>query len=107
MEYSFLKSKKIYIKWMQEAYARGDSEAVYIAELLIEAAVDKELSDVQKAYFNLYWYEGCKMQEIAQLMNVDKSTVSRTLNRALNNLSHFFECVATINKIILEVQKVG
>jgi RNA polymerase sigma factor (sigma-70 family) len=46
------------------------------------------LSPKQYQYVQMYYVDGLKMTEIAERMNVNKSTVSRTISRAKQRLQH-------------------
>ncbi len=49
-------------------------------------AVVASLSQAQKKYCIAYFYEGMNMREISELYGVNKSTVSRTISRAKQNI---------------------
>lgn len=48
--------------------------------------IREQLTPKQRQYLVLYYYEEKTMPEIAELMGVNKATVSRTINRARNKL---------------------
>lgn len=53
---------------------------------LLKYAINTELTETQRDYCRLYYYEGMTMEEIAVLRERNKSTVSRTIKRARNRL---------------------
>lgn len=52
--------------------------------------IDFNLTKTQKSYIMLYYTENKTVSQIAQLYGVNKSTVSRTIKRAENNLRRAF-----------------
>lgn len=48
--------------------------------------IDENLTKTQKSYIMLYYSENKTVVEIARMFGVNKSTVSRTINRAKANL---------------------
>lgn len=74
----------VYARIMSEAES-NDRE---ISELKIKLtmALRQEVSPKQRLALRLYYVDGMKMTEIAEELGVDRSTVSRTLKRAENNL---------------------
>jgi len=48
--------------------------------------VKNVLTPKQHQYIQMYYIDGLKMPEIAKQMNVNVSTVSRTINRAVRRL---------------------
>jgi RNA polymerase sigma factor (sigma-70 family) len=53
---------------------------------LVRSMMKECLSDRQKQILLLYFEEQKNMVEIAQILGINKSTVSRTLHRGLNNV---------------------
>lgn len=53
----------------------------------LSIAIQEELSETQRLYFSLYHLEGVPIHEIADICGVNKSTVSRVLRAANNNLA--------------------
>ena len=49
------------------------------------------LTPRQQEMLTLYYFERKKIPEIARELNVNKSTVSRTLNRAVENIRRYLE----------------
>lgn len=73
--------KVAYNYWFRKQFQEDDYEAFPIKGLLYKA-IELELSDTQKTYFNLYYFEGLNCTEIAEQCGVNKSTVSRTLKKS-------------------------
>lgn len=53
---------------------------------LLRDMFDSDLTKKQKSYIMLYYRDGVSETEIARRMGVNKSTVSRTINRAKQRL---------------------
>lgn len=79
----FKQEKAAYDYWFSRQFnGGGDDDLVENVSAAIYAAVRLELSEKQRRYFSQYYFEGLTMQEIADINNVNKSTVSRTVKRA-------------------------
>ena len=62
-----------------------DPETIYIRKETREEAL-AALTDKQREVFRLYYEEGYRQREIAEMMNVAQQTVSRLLDKALNRI---------------------
>lgn len=71
-----------YLDWM---HGESESGRDRIIELL-RTAIREDLSEKQMTYLTRYYIDGMTQGEIGELYGVDKSSVSRTLSRAKNNL---------------------
>ena len=58
-----------------------------VAVRALREIVKEELSERQKQFIVLYYYENKTMAEIADICGVNVSTVSRTLRRARKNIT--------------------
>ena len=65
-----------------EIEASIDAEQRLSAEKAVVMAIDEELTDRQKEVLLLYYFEGKNIIEIAKMLGVNKSSVSRLLSRA-------------------------
>ncbi len=65
---------------------KGASNAVKIETLkrMVTLIIKHELSIRQKTILELYFVRSLKYYQIAEILNISKSTVSRTKKRALN-----------------------
>ncbi len=54
---------------------------------LVAKVIAGRLTKTQKCYIMLYYKDGLTMEEIAQRFGVCRSTVSRTIGRARNNIA--------------------
>lgn len=54
---------------------------------IIKQVISEQLSERQRELCILYFYEEMDMPAIAELLCINKSTVSRTLARALKNIN--------------------
>ena len=57
----------------------------------LEKVIHTRLTTRQQEILTMYYFEKKKIPEIAQLLGVNKSTVSRTLNRAIENIRLYLE----------------
>lgn len=91
-------------RWHSIKYVSFDACKEYIADASINTSKDngdclksaknvlshiiaEQLSERQKQVALLYFFERKNIPQIAQLLEVNKSTVSRTLARALKNIN--------------------
>lgn len=63
-----------------------DDKLHKIAKRALREVVAEELSQRQKQFIVLYYYEKNTMAQVAELCGVNVSTVSRTLSRARRNI---------------------
>lgn len=63
-----------------------DDKLRKIAKRALREVVSEELTERQKQLIVLYYYENNTMAEIAEICEVNVSTVSRTLRRARKNI---------------------
>ena len=57
----------------------------------MKKVVEEQLSTRQKQMIVLYYYKEMDMPEIAEMLGINVSTVSRTLNRAKQNLMKYLK----------------
>ena len=76
--------KQMYQVWQRDAGATNDRDLRHLRNC-IALAVEECLTPCQRDVLTLYMI-GYNQLEIAKMRKVDKSTVSRTLNRAMDNL---------------------
>lgn len=53
---------------------------------LLKKAINRELTNKQRQCLMMYYFEGKKMTEIAKELNLNKSTVTRHIQKAKHNL---------------------
>lgn len=53
---------------------------------LLKRAIHNELSDVDVEILNMYFFKGYTQREIAKVLGVNCSTVSRRINKSLDTL---------------------
>ncbi len=56
-------------------------------KLIMKKVINEELSPRQKELCYMYFYKKLDMPQIASILNINKSTVSRTLARAVKNIN--------------------
>ncbi len=59
---------------------------------LLDYCLNDNLTKTQKCYIMLYYKKGLNVTQIAGLFNVNKSTVSRTINRGKTRLLKAIRC---------------
>lgn len=64
-----------------------DDRLIKVAKRALREVVAEELSQRQKQFVVLYYYDKHTMLEIAEICEVNVSTVSRTLQRARKNIA--------------------
>ena len=74
----------VYARIMSEA--ETNDKEINELKIKLTMALRQEVSPKQRLALRLYYVDGMKMKEIAEELGVDRSTVSRTLKRAENNL---------------------
>lgn len=57
----------------------------------LKTVIQEELSDLQRDVLLAYYFEKKKQVQIAQERKVNKSTISRTMKRAKENLRKFLK----------------
>lgn len=67
---------------------KGTSNAVKIETLkrMVKLIIKQELSSRQRTILELYFVRGLKYFQIAEILNVSRSTVSRTKKRAFKSI---------------------
>ena len=74
------------IALMREKNSATNAPQLAIVKKALADVIKNGLTPRQKQMVVLYYYEGMKMKEIAALLEVDPTTVSRTLTRARRNI---------------------
>lgn len=78
--------EKELIALMREKTSATNERQVTILKKALADVIKNDLTTRQKQMIVLYYYEGMKMKEIAAMLEVDPTTVSRTLSRAMHNI---------------------
>ena len=67
---------------------KGTSNAIKIETLkrMVTLIIKQELSEKQRTILDMYFVRGLKYNQIAEILNVSKSTVSRTKARSLKTI---------------------
>lgn len=83
----FKQDRQAYSDWFQTQFSADCEEnAAQNLAKMIHAAIQYELTDSQRTYFTAYYLDGLTMDEIGELHGVNKSTVSRTVKRAMDRV---------------------
>ena len=70
----------------EESEAETNQAQMQRLKRALRDVIKNDLTPRQKEMVVLYYYEGMRMPQIAQQLNRDVSTVSRTIKRARRNL---------------------
>lgn len=57
----------------------------------VQKVIQDELTDIERETLTAYYYERLKVEQIARMRGVNKSTVSRTLHRAEAKLRKYLK----------------
>ncbi len=60
-------------------------------KIIIRDVIETELTKRQKQILILYFYKNLKMTEISKMLNINKSTVSRTIERGIKKIHKFLK----------------
>lgn len=71
-----------FMQWLLSENDREDEDRDYMKELL-RTALQEEVTPTQLTYIIAYYVEKLSMPEIADRYGVNRSTVSRTINRGM------------------------
>lgn len=89
--------------WDSIARAYGSDEMTdEQSKILVSILSDsfEGCTDLQKTYINDYYYHGLTIDDIAEKLNINKSSVSRTIKRGMSNISkHVIARLAIANCI--------
>ena len=91
----FLYNDKAYLQML--AGKKPDSDNIAKIKMLSSAlsyCISSSLTEKQRLYIELYYFKRLNIPQIAKKMKVNKSTVSRTLSRARDKMSHQLEFIA-------------
>lgn len=75
----------------QNENGEGNSEIKKIAIKALKKVIEEQLTTRQKQYLVLYYYNNVDMVQIAKQFGVNKSTVSRTINRARQKIYKYMK----------------
>lgn len=68
-----------------------NENSLLLIKHVLPRVIEEKLSDRQKECIRLYYFEQLKMNEVANLMGIDRTTVSRTLKRGRNRIKMSLE----------------
>ena len=77
-------------RWLRET-AGDNSQRRERLKRNLRRAMKRELTPRQQEIMALYFFENRPMTEIAAMLGINKSTVSRCLRRGQKRLRHFLE----------------
>lgn len=75
----------------ETAETESNTELRKIAKRAMKKVIEEELTTRQKQFIVLYYYKQMDMPTIAKECGVNISTVSRTLNRARQNIFRYIK----------------
>ncbi len=68
-----------------------NAQQLKLVKKALAEVIKNDLTGRQKQMIVLYYYEGMRMREIAEQLQLDPSTVSRTLTRARRNILQYLK----------------
>ena len=71
--------------WLRENAETNNEQMSRLRRNLLKA-IDEDLTPRQREVVSMHYFNGLSVAKIAEKLNVDRSTVSRTLARAEQNL---------------------
>ncbi len=71
--------------------SEDDPQKIGRATKAYQFAVQKELTATQRKYFFAYYRDGLNYTQIGQKYRVNRTTVWRTVNRAMKTIQHCLE----------------
>ncbi|HHX57125.1 MAG TPA: sigma-70 family RNA polymerase sigma factor [Clostridiales bacterium] len=83
---SVLEFDKKIIEMANASNASDNSQTIAKVKKVMVEVIKNDLTARQKELIMLYYYKNMKVIEIAEQLNIDHSTVSRTLSRARKNI---------------------
>lgn len=89
---TYLHDISAFKEWEQSSRG-GNEQILNRLKIALKAAIVRELSETQKKYMVAYYVDGLTMQKVADTYCVDRTTVSKTLNRARRRLNHILRYV--------------
>lgn len=83
--------KQMFDLMSQNEHSENNSGLRKIAIHALKKVIEEQLTTRQKQYIMLYYYEDVDMVQIAKQFGVNKSTVSRTINFAKQNIYKYMK----------------
>lgn len=87
---NFLNSDKEMFSLLKQKEVLNDDSSRIIKKAL-KKIIEEQLSEKQKEYIVLYYFKELDMATIAEMCEVNISTVSRTINRARQNIFKYMK----------------
>ena len=90
-----MSNEKVPYEWTKWLAEESGNNSIYLLCMrnALPDIMDTELTDIQKQYVEMRFYRHMTLQEIADEMGIDRSTVSKTLKRALMNMKKALDYV--------------
>lgn len=70
---------------------KSNDEQLFRLKEAVAKVIQNELTKRQCEILDLYFFQNKSVEEIAALLNVNKSTISRTKNRAIDKIKRFLQ----------------
>ena len=84
-------NKEMFKLFNEQSESETNGEKLKLVKKALKKVVEEQLSARQKQMIVLYYYKEIDMPEIAEMLGINVSTVSRTLNRARQNLMKYLK----------------
>lgn len=92
IHWDFSQSNKEMFKLLNQfSETQTNEDKLKLAKKALKKVVEEQLTTRQKQVIVLYYYEQVNMPTIAKMLGVNPSTVSRTLNRARQNIMKYLQ----------------
>lgn len=92
---SALDFDKKYQELLQQNDQNTNEELRKVAKRAIIKVIENDITPRQREMLKLYYFENHEMKDIAKILEINPSTVSRTISRArrniLDRLKYYFE----------------
>ena len=75
----------------QQANSETNAEKLKTIKKALKKVIEEQLTTRQKQVIVLYYYEEYDMPTIAKMLSINVSTVSRTINRARQNIMKYLQ----------------
>lgn len=70
---------------------KSNDQQLFRLKEAVAKVIQNELTKRQCEILDLYFFQNKSVEEIAALLNVNKSTISRTKNRAIDKIKRFLQ----------------
>ena len=87
--YSSIVDEKFSFFSYNDSLSQTNREVIRKQCEILNYIITNKLSKKQQRILNLYYYENYKMKDIANIIGIDKSTVSRSIKRSKSKIKEY------------------